>query len=159
MLGRDNACLFFIYPNRKSYGSDSDALSNVRSYVAAQVRSLISVELFGKILQVHVHDLLNVIITWTLSLCSFKYLWFTLFTSRCNILIWFGIKQKQSKHVAEFMNINDSCEAIGMCDNFHVFLKTNPGFANAVEISGCHLPFIVITSLPYKNDNKYLPFS
>jgi len=74
-------------------------------------------------------------------------------------LIWFGTKQKKSKHVAEFLNVSDSCKTTRMCDNFHVFLKANPALDNAVEISGCHLPFIITTSLPYKNDNKFLPLS
>lgn len=70
-------------------------------------------------------------------------------------LIWFYIKQK-NLHMAEFLNISDNRETIRTYDNFHVYLKTNPAFDNAVEICGCHLPSIVTTSLPYKNDNKCL---
>lgn len=68
-------------------------------------------------------------------------------------------KPQTFKHVAVFVNISDRYKTIRKCDNFQVFLKTNLAFANVVEISGCHLPFIVTTSLLCKNDNKYLPLS
>lgn len=139
----------------------SHVLSKVRSYIST---SLIPVELFGKML------LSLIPCIWFIVLRSGKYSVFAVLNTCVLVCSGIGViflkfnlgpnkKPQTSKHVAAFVNVSDSCKTIRICDNFQVFLKTNLAFANVVEISGCHLPFIVTISLLYKNDNKYLALS